>query len=240
MEYGFIFDMDGVVIDSNPYHKIAWGKFLSGQGIPCDDELFDNVLSGRTGPTSLRMLFGEELPEEKLERFLEEVDTNYQTILRDTEDVMPIAGIHEFLDQISSNGYRLALATSAPTLNIELGLQKLKLENRFEHIVGKVDVTHGKPHPEVYLTALERLGLPARNCIVFEDSRNGVLAASAAGLNIVVTTNGYTEKEDVSDGDIIVTCLGDPDGEKGEMRKGDVPRFDGVLHLDQLMDHFSK
>ena len=200
MEYGFIFDMDGVVIDSNPYHKIAWGKFLSGQGIPCDDELFDNVLSGRTGPTSLRMLFGEELSEEKLERFLEEVDTNYQTILRDTEDVMPIAGIHEFLDQISSNGYRLALATSAPTLNIELGLQKLKLENRFEHIVGKVDVTHGKPHPEVYLTALERLGLPARNCIVFEDSRAGIRSALKAGIKVVGIASGHSREELLDEG----------------------------------------
>ena len=56
---------------------------------------------------------------------------------------------------------------------------------------------------------------------------------------MVVTTNGYTEKEDVSDGDIIVTCLGDPDGEKAEMRKGDVPGFDGVLHLSQIVEAFS-
>ena len=200
MEYGFIFDMDGVVIDSNPYHKIAWGKFLRGQGVPCDDELFDNVLSGRTGPTSLRMLFGEDLPEEKLDRFLKEVDTNYQDILRRTEDVRPIAGIHKFLDQITSNGFRLALATSAPTLNIELGLQKLKLENIFEHIVGKVDVTHGKPHPEVYLTALERLGLPAKNCIVFEDSRAGIQSARNAGLKVVGIASGHSREELLDEG----------------------------------------
>ena len=77
-------------------------------------------------------------------------------------------------------------------------------------------------------------------CFVVEDSRNGVLAAKAAGLNIVVTTNRYTEKEDLSDGDVIVSCLGDPDGEKAEMRKGDVAGFDGVLRLDQLTTYFAK
>jgi len=117
MEYGFIFDMDGVVIDSNPYHKIAWEKFLAGQGVPFDDQLFDNVLSGRTGPTSLRLIFGEDLSQEKLDLFLEEVDLNYQTILRQTDDVRPIAGVHAFIQTITRNGYRMA-----PALNIELGL----------------------------------------------------------------------------------------------------------------------
>ncbi|MDF1574883.1 MAG: HAD family phosphatase [Bacteroidales bacterium] len=200
MEYGFIFDMDGVVIDSNPYHKIAWEKFLSGQGIPYDDQLFDNVLSGRTGPTSLRMLFGKDLSQEKLDLFLEEVDSNYQNILHRTEDVKPIAGLNSFLDQITRNGYRIALATSAPVLNIKLGLQKLKLENIFEHIVGKVDVTHGKPHPEVYLKTLELLDIPAENCLVFEDSRAGIQSALHAGIRVVGIASGHTKKDLLEEG----------------------------------------
>jgi HAD superfamily hydrolase (TIGR01509 family) len=200
MEYGFIFDMDGVVIDSNPYHKIAWEEFLAKQGVPFDDALFDNVLSGRTGPTSLRMIFGDDLPEEKLNNYLEEVDSNYQTILRQTDDVRPIAGVYTFLDQITRNGYRLALATSAPTLNIELGLQKLKLENTFEHIVGKVDVNHGKPHPEVYLTSLSLLGIAAENCIVFEDSKAGIQSALSAGIQVVGIASGHSKEELLEEG----------------------------------------
>ncbi|MCD4709211.1 MAG: HAD family phosphatase [Bacteroidales bacterium] len=200
MEYGFIFDMDGVVIDSNPYHKIAWEKFLTKQGYPYDDQLFDNLLSGRTGPTSLRLLFGDDLPEKQLNLFLEEVDLNYQNILRQTKEVRPIAGLYAFLDQITGNGHRLALATSAPTLNIELGLQKLKLENTFEHIVGKVDVSHGKPHPEVYLTTVERLGIPLENCIVFEDSRAGIQSARNAGLPVVGIASGHSQEELLKEG----------------------------------------
>jgi len=195
MEYGFIFDMDGVVIDSNPYHKIAWGKFLQGKGIPCDAQFFDNVLSGRTGPTSLKIIFGEDLPEALLEEYLAEVDENYQSILRQSEEVKAIAGLYEFLDSIREKGYRLALATSAPPLNIELGLEKLKLEGIFEVVLGKVDVVHGKPHPEVYLTTLERLGLPREQCIVFEDSKAGIQSARSAGLPVVGIASGHSKEE---------------------------------------------
>ncbi len=200
MEYGFIFDMDGVVIDSNPYHKIAWEKFLSGQEIPFDDQLFDNVLSGRTGPTSLRMIFGDDLSQDKLDLYLDEVDSNYQNILRQSDDIKPIAGVHAFLNQITGNGLRLALATSAPVLNIELGLQKLKLENTFEHIVGKVDVSHGKPHPEVYLRSLELLGMVAENCIVFEDSKAGIQSARSAGIKVVGIASGHSKEELLEEG----------------------------------------
>jgi beta-phosphoglucomutase len=200
MEYGFIFDMDGVVIDSNPYHKIAWEKFLNGQGVSFDDQLFDNVLSGRTGPTSLRMLFGEDLSQEKLDLYLDEVDSNYQNILRQSDDIKPIVGVHAFLDKISGNGMRLALATSAPELNIELGLQKLKLENTFEHIVGKVDVSHGKSHPEVYLRSLELLGMAAENCIVFEDSKAGIQSALSAGIQVVGIASGHSKEELLEEG----------------------------------------
>ena len=200
MEYGFIFDMDGVVIDSNPYHKIAWEKFLVGRGIHFDDQLFDNVLSGRTGPTSLRIIFGDELPHKDLEVFLEEVDNNYQSILRESKDVKPIAGIYDFLDQVRGNGIRMALATSAPELNIELGLQKLNLEHTFEHIIGKVDVTHGKPHPEVYLTTLNLLGMQAESCVVFEDSKAGIQSARSAGIPVVGISSGHSKEELLEEG----------------------------------------
>jgi HAD superfamily hydrolase (TIGR01509 family) len=195
MELGFIFDMDGVVIDSNPYHKIAWGNFLKGRGIPCDDEFFDEVLSGRTGPTSLKIIFGNDLPEDLVEEYLSEVDHNYQKILRESKDVRPIAGLHDFLDTIRKNGHRLGLATSAPPLNIELGLEKLKLEGVFHVVVGKVDVVHGKPHPEVYLTTVERLGLPVNRCIVFEDSKAGIESARRAGLPVVGIASGFSKEE---------------------------------------------
>jgi HAD superfamily hydrolase (TIGR01509 family) len=200
MEYGLIFDMDGVVIDSNPFHKIAWEKFLVGKGIHYDDDFFNNVLSGRTGPTSLRIIYGDELPEDLLEEYLQEVDENYQHILRNSQEVKAIGGIFEFLDAARVNGHRLGLATSAPPLNIELGLEKLKLEGVFDVVVGKVDVTFGKPHPEVYLTTVERLGLRLKNCIVFEDSRAGIQSALGAGMPVVGIASGHSREELLEEG----------------------------------------
>jgi len=200
LEYGFIFDMDGVVIDSNPNHKIAWNKFLKGKGIPYDDPFFDEVLSGRTGPTSMKIIFGEDLPEALLKEYLAEVDENYQSILLQSEEARPIAGLYEFLDSIRVNGHRLALATSAPPLNITMGLEKLNLEGVFEVILGKEDVVHGKPHPEVYLSAAERLALPLEHCIVFEDSKAGIQSARSAGMPVVGIASGHTREELLKEG----------------------------------------
>jgi HAD superfamily hydrolase (TIGR01509 family) len=200
MEYGLIFDMDGVVIDSNPYHKTAWENFLRNKGIPFDDQFFFNVLSGRTGPTSMRIIFGDNLSEAIMSEYLDEVDQGFQNILRQTEEVKPIAGLYEFLDSIPGNGHRLALATSAPTLNIELGLEKLKLEGVFEVIVGKVDVVHGKPDPEVYLTTVERLGIPIEHCVVFEDSMVGIQSARKAGMPVVGIASGHSKEELLEEG----------------------------------------
>ncbi|RLC38543.1 MAG: hypothetical protein DRH33_04370, partial [Candidatus Nealsonbacteria bacterium] len=89
--------------------------------------------------------------------------------------------------------------------------------------------------------ALKKGGLKAEECIVVEDSRNGLLAAKAAGMNVVVTTNHYTEKENLREADIIVTCLGDPDGEKGKLKQGgEGINYNGVLEIDQLIAYFLK
>ena len=95
-----------------------------------------------------------------------------------------------------------------------------------------------KPDPEIYNLGLAKLGLKTDEAFVVEDSKNGVKAAKAAGLKTIVTTNSYTEKEDVEAGDVIVSCLGDPNGEKATMRKGGIKDFDGVVHVKQIIELF--
>ena len=111
---------------------------------------------------------------------------------------------------------------------------------KFDFVLAGDVVSKKKPDPEIYLLALKKAGLKPNQCIVVEDSRNGVLAAKAAQMHVVATTNVYTEKEDLSQADIVVTCLGDPEGKKGILKQGGQDLdFDGVLHVDQLISYFS-
>ena len=97
-----------------------------------------------------------------------------------------------------------------------------------------------KPDPEIYLLAMQKTGLKPEECVVIEDSKNGLMAAKSAKMNTIITTNPYTEKEDLDQADIIITCLGDRDGEMGKLVKSNKPiNFDGVLNLAQIKEYFS-
>jgi len=137
-------------------------------------------------------------------------------------------------------GLRVGVCTTSNEKAAKAVKEHMLSDIKFEFVLAGDVVSKKKPDPEIYNLGLSKLGLQPDEVFVVEDSRNGVLAAKAAGVKIVVTTNGYTEKEDLSDGDIIVTCLGDPDGEKGELRKGgEGLDYNGVLSVKQLMEYFS-
>jgi len=109
---------------------------------------------------------------------------------------------------------------------------------QFDLVLAGDVVNKKKPDPEIYNLALSNLGLDPQEVFVVEDSKNGLAASKAAGIRTIVTTNHYTEKEDVSAGDVIVSCLGDAGGEKAFLRKGEIKGFDGVVHVKQLMKLF--
>ena len=200
MEIGLIFDMDGVIIDSNPFHKNAWRNFLLNKGIPYSDEIFDNVISGRNGPTNIRSLMGQDLPEKIVCEYVAEIDGGFRELLRNTEDICPIPGLYEFLDAIQNSGFKTALATSAPPGNVDLVLERLDLRGYFDMILDSTDVTNGKPDPEIYLTAVKRLGVEKNLCIVFEDSRAGIESARNAGLLVIGVSTSHNRKELLEEG----------------------------------------
>jgi beta-phosphoglucomutase-like phosphatase (HAD superfamily) len=138
-------------------------------------------------------------------------------------------------------GLKVGVCTTSNEQAAKAITEKILADIKFDIVLAGDVVSKKKPDPEIYNLALSKTGLKADEVIVVEDSRNGVLAGKAAGANVVVTTNSYTEKEDVSSGDIIVTNLGDPDGEKGRLTKGDKKlKFDGVLRVKQVVDYFTR
>jgi beta-phosphoglucomutase family hydrolase len=185
-----IFDMDGVVIDSNPFHKQAWEKFLAKKGIPLHEDTFNRVISGTPGDRPIRTILGGEITDEQVEVFVNEIDAGYRESIRNSVELVPLAGLRELLGNLKKSGILIALATSAPDENIDLVLSGLELNDFFNVIIGKSQVKNGKPHPEVYLTSLDMLGVRADQCLVFEDSVAGVKAAVNARIKTlgVLTT----------------------------------------------------
>ncbi len=205
MEYGFIFDMDGVIIDTNPYHRISWEKFIRGKGLPYSDKLFNNFLSGQTGETSLRALLDEDLSDVQIEEYLQEIDGHFRDIFGDAPHVEAFPGVVSFLDAVCESGIRTGLATSAPPGNVDLVMERLGIRERFGFILDSTTVSNGKPNPEIYNNSVQRLGLDNSQCIVFEDSISGIQSAIAAGLKVVGVTSTHTSAELLEEGvDLVI------------------------------------
>jgi HAD superfamily hydrolase (TIGR01509 family) len=153
------------------------------------------VIFGTTGDQALRILLGKDLPDEQINLFANEIDAEYRETIGNSNSFIPIEGLPEFLELLKNSNISLALATSAPVENIDLVLTGLKLQDFFGVIIGKSQVTNGKPHPEVYLTAMDMLGVQQNECLVFEDSLMGVLAAVNAGIKTIgITTTEPARK----------------------------------------------
>jgi beta-phosphoglucomutase-like phosphatase (HAD superfamily) len=136
-------------------------------------------------------------------------------------------------------GLKIGVCTTSNEQTAKAITEDFLPDIKFDVVLAGDVVSRKKPDPEIYNLALTLTGLKPEEAVVIEDSRNGVLAAKSAGIHVVVTTNYYTEQEDLSGGDIIVSCLGDPAGEKGKLLKGAL-EYDGVLRIEQLEKYFSK
>jgi beta-phosphoglucomutase len=196
MNCAVILDMDGVIIDSNPFHRMAWKEFLERHGVEVNEHMFKNVIFGTTGDQAIRnLLQPPDLTAEQLSRYTEEIDTSYRSIISGSEQIFPVNGLNNFLDFIKEIGFKIALATSAPPENISLILERLGITEYFDVIIDKTHVTNGKPDPEVYLKTVENLKTDSEYCLVFEDSLSGVHSAIQAGIRVIGVTTSHTAEE---------------------------------------------
>ncbi len=200
MEAGWIFDMDGVILDSNPHHKTAWSIYLEKEGLPFTDQIFDHVISGMPGNETIRRLHGEGISDREAERRLDEIDGTFRDLIRRLDHLEPLPGLREFLNHIRRQEQPVALATSAPPGNVEIILQKLRLRGCFDRVIDRTCVSRGKPDPEVYLKAVHELQVDPSRCMVFEDSLAGIEAALGAGLKVAGVSTSHTREELLNSG----------------------------------------
>ena len=178
---GLIFDLDGVIIDSMPFHQRAWQRYLEATGIGSHDSL--EFMHGQRNEEIVRALLGPEADLETVIAHGAAKEQMYRAMLREQLGEQLVPGIAEWLEHVS--GAPIALATNAERANVDFVLDGARLRPYFEAIVDGSQVERPKPAPDVYLRAAELLGIPPRNCIVFEDSPVGVAAAVAAGMRVV-------------------------------------------------------
>jgi beta-phosphoglucomutase len=175
---GVVFDMDGVIIDSHPAHRLAWKSFLESLGRETCDEELDFILDGRKRAEILKHFLGELAPEQ-----IADYGTRKDQLLDKYRHTMqPIPGVIEFLDHLSHVGIRTGLATSASRRRACGTLEELGLAGCFHTIVTGDDVIAGKPDPAIYQLAAERMQESPERLLAVEDAASGVKSARAAGL----------------------------------------------------------
>jgi len=190
--FGVVFDMDGVIVDTNPYHKISLKQFCEKYGYHFTDEELIKRIYGRTNNEWIANLFGK-LPKERLLELGEEKEAMFRAIYKDV--ITPVNGLESFLKKLSNQKIPCAIGTSAPRSNVDFVLDKTGLRKYFPVILDQSHVEHGKPNPEIYLKTAAALNLAPAQTIVFEDSLSGIEAAQRAGTRVVGVTTTHTPAE---------------------------------------------
>jgi HAD superfamily hydrolase (TIGR01509 family) len=245
------FDQDGVIIDTErDGHRVSFNETFKefGYDFEWSVEKYHELLQIAGGKERMKHYlqtdgFGVEIKPEEVDDLIKSLHKRKTALFVELIESgkLPLRpGVKRLMQEANEAGLFLGICTTSNEKAANAVAHGILKDIKLDLLLAGDVVSKKKPDPEIYLLAMEKAGVKPEECIVVEDSRNGVLAAKAAGMNIVVTTNLYTEKEDLSDGDLIVTTLGDPDGEKGELCKSNKEiEYDGVLHLNQLIAYFT-
>jgi beta-phosphoglucomutase len=201
-----IFDMDGVIVDSNPAHRESWEAFNRRYGIETTEEMHQRMY-GKRNDDIVRDFFGAHLSAEEVATRGAAKEALYREMIADRIEAMIVPGLRDFLEE--QRGVPTALASNAEPANIDFLLDRACLRNYFPVVVDGHQVANPKPDPEIYLKAADLLSVSAANCIVFEDSYSGVAAAQAAGMRIVGvrTTHGNLLGTSINIDNFTSSCL---------------------------------
>ena len=200
-----LWDLDGVLVDSAPFHFQAWRELLASQGRELSEADFRRTF-GLRNDTILHDLLGD-LPPAEVERLAALKEELFRQAARGNIAALP--GALALLRLLRERGLKLALVSSTPRANIDLILGALGVETAFDVILGEEDATRGKPDPEGYLLAAERLDVPPGECVVIEDAPVGVEAAKRGGMRCVGVYRDRP-REALAKADLLVETLEDP------------------------------
>ncbi len=198
-----IFDMDGVLIDTEPLNDQHMAIFLKKMGVKVSSEYLEQF-RGTTAKTLSVKLISDFNLTQPVEKLILDIRNSYLEFLSSLPDLKPIEGIPQLITRLKSKKLKLAVASSAYPKRIEMLLSLCKLQQSFDVIVGGDHVEKSKPAPDIYLKAAELLSISADNCVVIEDAKNGILAAKNAGMKVIGFKGLMHNKQDLSSADVII------------------------------------
>jgi len=217
-----IFDCDGVLADTErDGHRVAFNKAFAQKGLPTEwsVELYGELLSVAGGKERMIHYFNnygwppDITDKDALIKELHKLKTDYFMEIIESGQLPLRPGVARFVDEAIAANMTLAICSTSAQRAVNLVAEVLLGPERKAHfsaiLAGDV-VSKKKPDPEIYNLAAERLNLGPSECVVIEDTRIGLLAAKAAGMHCVITTNGYSKDEDFTEADLVVSELGDP------------------------------
>lgn len=198
-----IWDMDGVIVDSGPYHFRAWQDVFYRRGVPFAEADFRHNF-GKRNDTIIRYAMGQGISAEEVGVIAVEKEESFRRRVASNIEALP--GVSELLDALRKSGVKMAIASSAPTQNIELITGELGIRDCFDAVVWGGEVTEGKPSPQGYLLAAQKLGVAPQDCVVIEDAVAGVTGARKAGMRCLAVTNSHP-RESLKEADLVVDSL---------------------------------
>jgi beta-phosphoglucomutase family hydrolase len=192
MNQGIIWDLDGVIVDSAPFHFEAWREFAAVKGRVYTEEDFRKTF-GMRNEDILLYIFEEKLEQGVLETWSDEKEGRFRDLIRGS--VEPLPGVMTLVRALDMAGYQQAIASSTPLENIHLILNSLAILDFFDAIISGENVARGKPDPEAFLKAARVMSLDPERCLVIEDAAVGIEAAKRAGMKSIGVTNTLPRKK---------------------------------------------
>ncbi len=205
-----IFDVDGLLLDSEPIWSLADRELLERRGINYHDELKTKIVGKGQVESAQNVKDHFQLPD-PIDDLVKERRKLLNDLLKANLRLMP--GAQELIDVLARNGFRLAIASSQSKEIIDLTIKRFALEGKFAVIVYGDEVEKGKPEPDIFLLAAERLAISPGEALVLEDSQNGLMAAKKAGMKVIVVPNQYNRGQEFPQADLVIESLAEVDPE---------------------------
>ena len=200
---GVIFDLDGVLIDTGQFHRDAWYMMSKEEGLFFSDEHFYSTF-GMQNYQIIPTMTSSDLATEEISRMSDRKELLFRKLINGRLKLLN--GAEDLIVDLKSKGFRLSIGSSTTKHNMDFIRENLPIFNRFDAFVVDKDVTNGKPAPDTFLKAAERLSLEPKCCVVVEDAVQGVQAGKAAGMPVVAVTT-TRQRNDLKEADLIVDSL---------------------------------